>query len=70
MLNAITSLRLALLLAPVMATLASCKPPLAAPNATVLVRAVDAPALSAMKKADEGMLSPAPSVNAAAAFAK
>src|SRR6266700_80217 len=70
MLKAMTSVRLEVLLAPVMATFAICKPPLAPPNTTVLVSAVDAPPLSAMKNADEGMLSPTPSVRAAAALAK
>src|SRR5207245_4356459 len=37
---------------------------------TVLVSAVDAPPLSEMKKAEDGMLSPTPSVRAAAALAK
>src|SRR5713101_4563917 len=70
MLNAITSLRLPVLFAPVIATLANCSPPLAAPKTTVLVNAVDAPPLSEMKNAEDGMLSPTPSVRAAAALAK
>src|SRR6266568_2544460 len=70
MLNAITSLRLPVLFAPVIATLANCSPPLAAPKTTVLVSAVDAPPLSEIKNAEDGMLSPTPSVKAAAALAK
>ena len=70
MLNAIASVRLLWSLALVMATLASRKPALAAPNATVLVNAVEAPPLSEIKKAEDGMLSPTPSVSAAEALEK
>ena len=70
MLNAITSVRFEFLFAPVIATLASCRPPLAPPNATVLVSSVHAPPLSAIKKSADGILLPAPSVKAAAELAK
>src|SRR5215467_10540266 len=70
MLNAIASVRLEFLFAPVMATLASRRPALAPPKATVLVRAADAPPLSAIKKLAEGMLSPTPSVRADAELPK
>ena len=70
MLNAMLSVRLEFLLAPVIATVASRKPALAAPKATVFTRDDDAPPLSEILKAEDGMLLPAPSVNAVAALAK
>jgi len=70
MLNAMLSVRLAFLFIPVMATVASRNPAFAAPNATVFTSGDEAPPLSEILNADEGMLSPAPSVNATGALAK
>jgi len=69
MLKAMMSVRLDDRFALLIATLANWRPALAPPRATVLVSAVDRPALSAMKKAEDGMLL-VPSVRAVAALAK
>jgi hypothetical protein len=50
--------------------LAKCKPALAPPNGWVLVKGWKAPPLSEMEKAEDGTLSPAPSVNAAVELVK
>ena len=42
----------------------SCRPAFAPPNGTVLVSAVNGPALSEIWKSADGMLLPAPSVKA------
>src|SRR5207302_3017771 len=70
MLNAIASVAEETLFVPLMVVFRRRKPPFAAPNAAVLVRAFEAPPLSAILNAEEGMLLPPPSVRAAVASAK
>ena len=70
MLNFIRSVRLPDLLKPRIGVLESSNPALAPPNGTVFVSVLKAPPLFEIENADEGMLFPAPSVNATAELAK
>jgi len=66
----ITSLRVPVLLLPKMGVVDSSKPALAPPKGTVFTNGKKAPPLFEIENADEGMLSPTPSVSAAVELAK
>lgn len=70
MLKFIASLRDPLRLLPRIGVEDSWRPAFAPPNGTVLVRALKGPALSEIWKSADGMLFPAPSVNAAVELEK
>ena len=70
MLKVIASLIVPFLLKGPISIDSKCRPALAPPTGKVLVSAWDAPALSEMKKAEDGMLCPAPSVKAEVELAK
>ncbi len=64
MLKFMLSVRLPERLLPRIGVEESCSPALAPPNGTVLVNALNAPPLFEIWKSADGMLLPAPSVNA------